>query len=224
MIRSNQKIIVMANGFDPTHYPDFPSSKIRKQLGLPKDRYIIGYIGRFDTMGMEKGVDLMIHAVATMRDEFPMSVLAVGGPEALAHKYRKLAKEMGLTDEQAMIWNQVEPDKVGLIVQSFDVACMLYPDTPHYRRKMSPMKAVEYMAGGKIILATDLPSIRELITPDRGYLVKPGSLKNLTNTIEYIYNHLEEATEKAQKAQEYGQRYTWENRQKEIFSAITNYQ
>lgn len=219
-IHPGQKILVLANGYDPKHYTSLKTSEIRKRLKLPKDRFIIGYIGRFDTMGMEKGVDDMIRAVAALQREIPVSVLAVGGPKHLAEKYRSMAKELGLSDVQALIWDQVEPDQVGSIIQCFDVSCILYPDTPHYRYKMSPMKAVEYMAAGKVILATDLPSIRELISADRGYLVKPGSLKQLTSMIRYIYNHPEEASQKARHAFVYGQRYTWENRQKTIFDFL----
>ena len=49
---------------------------------LPPDAQIIGYVGRFETIGMGKGLSMLIDAVGILKREYQLSptLVCVGGP------------------------------------------------------------------------------------------------------------------------------------------------
>jgi glycosyltransferase involved in cell wall biosynthesis len=56
------KVVVVHNGIDPAAYPEggLPErARARRELGLPEDVFVAGYVGRLDR---EKGVDLALSA------------------------------------------------------------------------------------------------------------------------------------------------------------------
>lgn len=217
----NSRFLTLPSGFDPVVFsPIKNGKKIRDQLGIARDRFVIGFAGRFETFGNEKGIEEMISAAAQLRSVIPITVLAIGGPDLLVEKYKKLAYDFGLTSQEIIIKSQIKPGEVPNYLAAFDVACLLYPDTYHYRDKMSPQKAVEYMAMKKPIIASDLPSIKNLLTSDEAYFINPGNQKELESTILKIFQNYPNAIKKAELAFKKVQKYSWKQRQKKLFSKL----
>jgi len=77
--------------FDPDRYD---RAAARESLGLAKDRFVVGFIGRLDRA---KGADLLVDAAALLpRDERPWCFYLIGdGPErkSLAERIRRLGLE-----------------------------------------------------------------------------------------------------------------------------------
>lgn len=216
-----KKIIVLANGYSPDDYSSLPSKiKLRKRLKLPLKKFIIGYTGRFETFDVEKGVGEILKAAAALKDKLPIAVVAVGGPDHLAVKYRKLAKRLGLAS--AIIRSHMEPHKIPQYIKSFDIACMLYPKSEHYYQKMSPVKAIEYMAAAKPIIASNLPSITQILSAGRSFLVKPGDQKGLKKTIVSLWERPQLARKKAREGYNYVQQFTWVRRQKRLLAKLAS--
>lgn len=217
---SSKKIIVTPNGFDPKYYRFKESVQtVRKRLKLPTKRFIFGYVGRFETLGHEKGIVNMLKAGALAKKEIPITVLAVGGPAHIAREYRKLAKELGLFKDEAIIIDQVQPEKVAEYIYTFDVASLIYPDTFHFREKMSPMKAVEYLAAGKPIVASDFPTNRSILGTQANYL-DPEKIVAIKNELIKLYNHTPESNKKIKERKIYISSFTWQNRQQRILNEI----
>lgn len=213
----SNKIIVLPNGYEPRYFKFKPSVKqTRKQLSLPANRFIFGYIGRFLSLGHEKGIDTMLKAAAIIKSKVPITIVAVGGPTELAQKYRQQAQKLGLSSKEAIIIDQVEPKMVPLYIHAFDIASLVYPDTFHFRYKMSPMKAIEYLAANKPIIASDLPTLTSLLGQEASY-VKPGDSNALVSLLLSFHQQKESlAHHPTLKVQQ----YTWQNRQKIIFSKL----
>ncbi len=161
----------------------------------------------------------MIRVVSILKHQIPISVFLIGGPEKYKKYYQNLAKKLKLNKDEAIIRSSVKPSEVPIYIATFDIACMLYPDTHHFRDKMSPQKAIEYMAMDRPILASDLPSIRQILSSELAYLVKPGDQKKLEAMILKVYQHYNQAIEKAKKARKQVQNFTWEKRQKIILES-----
>ncbi len=97
---SHVPIAVVANFIDIERFD--PSrcdrDRARESLGLAKDRFIVGFIGRFDRA---KGADLLVDAAGRLpREEGPWSVHLVGdGPEkrSLADRVHRLGLEGTVT-------------------------------------------------------------------------------------------------------------------------------
>jgi glycosyltransferase involved in cell wall biosynthesis len=78
---------------------------------------------------------------------------------------------------------------------------------------MSPLKIFEYMAAGVPILATDLPSLREVLRHDaNAWLVPPGDPAALAAGIEVLASQPERHRRLAATALQDVQQYTWQRR------------
>lgn len=218
----SKKIIVLANGYEPDDFKQRLGTKeLREKLELPKNKFIIGYVGRLETFGVEKGVSLMLQAVKKLKEKkIPIAALAVGGPEELIKKYQKLTAKLNLSGKEAIFHSHIEPYHVPEFLLACDVLCMLYPKVDHYYDKMSPLKMIEYMAAGKPIIASDLPSITQVLNDEMVYFVRPGNRKALEQAILSIWKNPQEARKKAKKAHQFVQRFSWEKRQKRIFKKL----
>ncbi|MEK7487284.1 MAG: glycosyltransferase [Planctomycetota bacterium] len=77
----------------------------------------------------------------------------------------------------------------------------------------SPLKLFEYLSAEKPIIASDLPSLREiLIHNHNAWLVPPDDPKALAEGILFLKNHLEIVNALAKQAKKESPLYTWENR------------
>jgi glycosyltransferase involved in cell wall biosynthesis len=71
----------------------------------------------------------------------------------------------------------------------------------------------EYMASGRVIVSSDLPVIREILTDGQeAYLVEPDNVEAWYAAIQAIAAHPEEAGKMAYHAKEKVLKYTWKNR------------
>lgn len=77
---------------------------------------------------------------------------------------------------------------------------------------MSPMKLFEYMASGRVIIASDLPVLREILNETNCYFAIPDDADSWRKVIEHIAANREEAIAKAQKAKQDVRQYTWKIR------------
>ena len=84
----------------------------------------------------------------------------------------------------------------------------------------SPLKLFQYMASGVPIIASDLPSIREILTDDTAFWFPPDDERALARQIEYVLSHPDEARSKAARAREEVKKYTWDARASAILEYI----
>jgi len=76
----------------------------------------------------------------------------------------------------------------------------------------SPLKMFEYMASARVIIASDLPVLREILNEDNSYFAAADDVEQWCRAVNYISEHREEACLKAQRAQNDVKQYTWKNR------------
>jgi glycosyltransferase involved in cell wall biosynthesis len=77
------KLIVCYHGVEVSSFRKAPAkAECRQRLQLPQDRRIIGYIGRFKTGNMEKGISELISALALKKTKGgrPLSCFVLVGP------------------------------------------------------------------------------------------------------------------------------------------------
>ena len=93
------KTIVLGSCVDLAPYLALPSrDECRLSLGLPRDRQIIGYVGRFEALGSHKGLSTLIEAAGVLRREHGLSpfVLCVGGPMTVVPHLVETARASGV--------------------------------------------------------------------------------------------------------------------------------
>ena len=78
----------------------------------------------------------------------------------------------------------------------------------------------EYMASGRVIIASDLPVLREILNGTNSYLANAEDVSDWMRCINEIIDNKEEAIHKAQKAKQDVKQYTWGIRAKKMLALI----
>jgi len=119
-----------------------------------------------------------------------MRVLLVGGgPED--ERLRAKTTELGITDRVIFV-GRVPQEEVGRYYDVIDV--LVYPRYPiRLTEIVTPLKPLEAMATGRIVLASDVGGHKELIQDNRtGYLFEAGNVDRLTAAIQRVFERREE--------------------------------
>jgi glycosyltransferase involved in cell wall biosynthesis len=217
-----ERIVVIPDSVDPDEFNIREDAlQARKLLGLPDMAHIIGYIGQLSTFGEEKGVSDLLRAYQIIRQQESRAILLiVGGNNTDIAKYKGKALSMGFKSTDVIFAGQQSHSSVPMHLRACDILAMPYPNTEHYAHYMSPLKLFEYMASGKSIVATDLPSIREVVSEREVFFCPPNEPETLAETINYALAHQEEGGEKAKLAFELVQQYRWSERGRRILEIL----
>lgn len=174
-------VTVIPNAVDTTafRFGEGADPALRRRLGL-EGRTVIGFAGSF--YGYE-GLDLLIDAVARLADSRrDLRVLLVGGgPQEQVLRAQVAAQ--GLEDRVVMT-GRVPHNEVARYYELIDVLAY-----PRHRMRLTdlvtPLKPLEAMAQGRILVASDVGGHRELIRDgETGFLFAAGDAGALAASIE----------------------------------------
>ncbi len=165
------RVIVAHDGIRRARFEQLPDqASARQQIGWRQDDFIIGYVGRLHTLGMDKGVGTLVEALAAMDGA---CLALVGGPAEMAEALRKRWLELGMPADRFLYAGQVSPEAVPRFLRAFDVCALPLPAETHFAQYASPMKLFEYMAAGRAIVASDLPSWSDVVVDGETALLLP---------------------------------------------------
>ena len=86
----------------------------------------------------------------------------------------------------------------------------------------SPMKMFEYMASGTPLVASNLPSLREVLSETNAFLVEPDSASALAAGIREVLSRPEQAQSRALQAHHDVAKYSWHQRAQGIIKFISS--
>jgi len=158
-----------------------------------------------------KGVDVLLEAIARL----PRARgLIVGGHSAepdLA-RTKSVAERLGIGD-RVTFTGLVEPARVAQLLAQADVLVLPNPASAISTRYTSPLKLFEYMAAGRPIVSSDLPSIREILRDGaNALLVPPGDPSALAAAVDRVLTDPELAARLARAALDDVPNYSWDRR------------
>jgi glycosyltransferase involved in cell wall biosynthesis len=195
----------------------------RSRLGWPGEAFIVGYAGRFQTLGMDKGLALLARAVGELAGEAgsPSVRLAlVGGLEGEVAALRA-APGVSLPPGEWIDAGWVRPADLPGYLRAFDVCAAPFPFTDHFAYAASPMKLFEYMASGTPLVASDLPATAEVLRDEHNaLLVPPGDPSALAEALRRLRDDRALGERLARQAAQDVRRFTWEVRAKSILEWI----
>ncbi|MBN1287335.1 MAG: glycosyltransferase [Anaerolineae bacterium] len=211
------RLHVAHDAVDLARFAALPDKReARRTLGLPGDAFIAGYVGRFHTMGMAKGLDTLVEAAARTGH---VHVCLVGGP---AETVEALRARGGLDSARLHDTGQVPPAEVPRCLAAFDVCVMPFPWTEHFAYYASPIKLFEYMASGRPIVASDLPAVREVVAHEvSALLTPPGDPDALAKALRRLSGDPALGARLAANARALAEKeHTWEKRAGDILAFI----
>jgi glycogen(starch) synthase len=173
-------ITVIPNAVDVERLPFgvAPDLALKSQLGL-QDCSVIGFIGSFYSY---EGLDLLLAALPSILAVRPdvRILLAGGGPEEA--KLRTLATALGIQDK-IVFAGRVPNDDVQRYYGIADA--MVYPRRAiRLTELVTPLKPLEAMALGRVVLASDVGGHRELIRDgDTGILFRAGDMAAIADAV-----------------------------------------
>ncbi|MFP4322090.1 MAG: glycosyltransferase [Anaerolineales bacterium] len=208
-------VIVAHDGIRPERFANIPSlSQIRLGLNLPEARFVACYAGRLHSMNLSKGLDVFVEAAARVGD---VVFLLVGGPVEHVETLRAQWHALGLPPEDFVAVGSVPPTDVPRYLAAADVCLITSPENEFFAYETSPMKLFEYMMAGRAIIASDLPSTREVVQHQvSAYLVPPSDVAALAGAIEHLRADADLRARLGAAAAQAAQTYTWTARARHI--------
>ena len=215
-----EKMIVARNGFDPELFASSESREtLRKKLSLPGGKPIILYTGHLYDW---KGVDVLAETARLFPEalfvfvggnpwdirDFKRKTVAISNILVVGHRpHREIPDFLKAADVLALP-NSAAPGKDSRF-------------SAYSRNDTSPIKLFEYMASDSPIVASDLPSIRELLNEKNSILVTPDNPEALKDGLGKVLGNGRFALLIQTKAREDVVMYTWEKRAETMLSFVS---
>jgi glycogen synthase len=172
------KITVIPNAVDAVAFHAVPDPALVHSLGLDGCP-VIGFIGSFYAY---EGLDLLLRAMPRLLTTQPALrlLLAGGGPQEAA--LRALAAQLGI-DHAVVFAGRVPHAQVASYYQLADIC--VYPRLPmRLTELVTPLKPLEAMAQGRLVVASDVGGHRELVEHGKtGMLFRAGDVEALAQAI-----------------------------------------
>ncbi len=216
---SAEKITVIPNAvnIEKFTYGEKPDRYLRNELGL-QDKIVLGFIGSFYAY---EGLPLLLDALPKIIETQPqIRLLLVGGGSQEALIKQKTA-ELNL-DDYVIFTGRVPHDLVQNYYNQVDI--FVYPRlSMRLTDLVTPLKPLEAMAQGRLVIASDVGGHKELIRDNEtGRLFKANDADDLATTVLDLLNQ----PEQWDKLREKGRLYVEQERNwtKSVSNYINIYQ
>ena len=198
-----KKIFVVPNAVDLKRFkPLAPDEKLKKKLGL-EGVLVVGFIGSFYRF---EGLDLLIRAVSRLDK---VKALLVGSGEKY-EELKKMVKDLGL-ESKILMPGRVPHHEVSRYYSIMDV--MVYPRRrERITELVTPLKPLEAMAHGKIVIGSDVGGIKEIIGEGEeagGLLFKAEEVEDLTIKLAQVLHNPSYQNELRNKAMNRARKRDW---------------
>jgi PEP-CTERM/exosortase A-associated glycosyltransferase len=197
-----------------------PDQALADKLGV-SGRPVIGFIGSFEPY---EGLSILLAAVADLVAALPdlRVILIGGGVEETA--LREEAKRLGVTDH-VIFAGHVPHGEIQSYYDLIDIC--VYPRLSMRLTEMvTPLKPVEAMAQGKIVVATNIGGHREMIQDGvTGHLFTPGDPRALARAVRDAFERRNDwPAERAASRRYVDEHRNWRRnveRYKKIYDSLT---
>ena len=165
-----EKITPVFNGVNADDFqPCPPDAEYLREWQLA-GRKVIGFIGSFYRY---EGLDLLVRAFARIAARDPVVLLLLVGGGEMEGELKKLVASLGLA-KRVIMPGRIPHERVPGVYAMIDILAY-----PRYAMRLTelvtPLKPLEAMAMGKVLLASDVGGHRELIrNGETGLLFKAG--------------------------------------------------
>ena len=210
----DSRMMVAPDGVDLEKF-DIKIDKIqaRKKLNLPLDKKIALYCGSLYLYDW-KGVDIFLVAAKILPEDY-LAVLVGGEPKEVI----KIKKEY--SGNNLLLVGRQRREEIPYYLKAADVLILPNKKGEKISEKYtSPLKLFEYMASRRPIVASNLPSIMEVMSEQNCVFFDSDNPEDLANKIKLVFNDNDLAEKIAEQAYQDVKNYTWKKRVKNIINFI----
>ncbi len=208
-----ENVFVAPDGVDIEEFSIAVSqAEARKKLGLSLGVKIILYTGHLYAW---KGVDTL--ALSAKRLPQGVEVIIVGGTEKDIKNFKE---KYGDISNIRVLGIKPHSD-IPLYLKSADV--LVLPNSAKddiSRLYTSPLKLFEYMASGVPIVASDIPSLREVLNNNNAVFFIPDNVESLADATQDLLGDTEKQTRLSRRGLSDMMQYSWNVRAKHLISFI----
>ena len=208
-----ERILIARDAVSLRPFESLSRSAAREALGIGPDTPAVCYLGHLYPW---KGVDVLLEAVRALDPEVPVYVVG-GVPPDLDRIARRAADLPNVT-----VTGHLPPAEARRYLMACDLAVIPFSGrTAIAREHASPLKLFEYMAAGCAIVASDLPSLREVLADGRNaVLVAPDDPGALAAGVSRVLHDHELAARIRQAARAEVEEHTWTQRAASILDFL----
>ncbi len=210
---SDERMIVAPDGVNIARFTVKDERRdCRSKLSLPHEKKIVLYSGH---LYVRKGAHVLGEAAIKMLDT--TLVVFVGGTERDIFEFRK---KYGKTNNVLILGHRAHGD-IPYYLRAADVVVL--PNSAQSddaRLYTSPMKLFEYMASGTPIVASDVPSLKEILHEGSALFVPPNDPEALAQGISQLLKNETLSTKLARRAREDVLQYAWDKRAHNILTHL----
>lgn len=207
--RGFANVAVWSRGVDGRRFaPAYRSEALRERLGATPDALVVGYVGR---LALEKGLPVAVAAMRQVMAAHPGKVrFVVVGDGPYEEAMREAAPE-GTT-----FLGRLEGEALAAAYASCDL--FLFPSTTDTFGNV----LLEAMASGVPVVGADVGPTRELLAPDRGWLVPPDDADALARQVAALVTARGAIREAAARAFAFAATQRWDAVWSALFAAYAD--
>ncbi|TSC79440.1 MAG: group 1 glycosyl transferase [Parcubacteria group bacterium Gr01-1014_29] len=215
--RRYHRVLSHARGIITTN--EEKKKDIVEWFGVPAEHILVAPNGvDFDEFSVLKGRKKEIRGELGIEEHVLLVVYA--GTDAKEYGTGILREAAKLVQGTVMIISGKSRNEALKYMAAADVLVAPYlGESEHFQKYMSPMKLREYMAMGRPMVVSDLPSIRAYLpTEDCAYFTAAGDSQDLVRKINDALEHREEANKRAKSAYDLAHNggFSWDRRAERI--------
>jgi glycosyltransferase involved in cell wall biosynthesis len=155
-------VVVIPNGVDVDGFDlSLTRQQARERLGIPKDRYVIGTLGRLEE---QKGLPHLVEAIQLLSESGMLVFLLIAGSGREEGRLREMVARFGLEDSVRFLGMRRDVPEVHRAMDVFALPSLW---------EGLPIALLEAMASGLPVVATPVGGIPEVIRNGKNGLLVP---------------------------------------------------
>lgn len=191
-------MIVAPNAVDISLFKKYDKIQARKELNLPQDKFIVGFVGGFIE---RKGDKRLLEAANRITDVY------------LAFAGKGECKPSG---ERVLLCRAMRHEEVPIFLNAIDVFCL------PTQNEGSCNAIVEAMACGCPIISSNLPFNDDILANDNSIRINPNSVDDIEKALRTLYASVELRTKLSQTAILDSKKFEIGQRAKKILEFISS--
>jgi len=178
------KIKIVPNGVDIKElHPKPPKISLKEKLSI-KNEKTLGYVGSIRRI---EGIEILLEAMKVIKKEINDAILLIVGPgdPIYINELKNISKKLKINNCVKFL-GPVPNSEIDDYYSILDI-CIIPRLNIRVNRLVTPLKPLEVMAMGKVLVVSDLPALKELVKSNiSGVFFKAENSENLAKKIIHL--------------------------------------